>query len=215
MTVITVIDYGAGNLLSVVRALRHIGADVRVTEDPDTIIRADHLVLPGVGAFGDCMKGLTDRKLIEPIHRFAETGRPFLGICVGMQIMMDEGEEFGLHAGLGLVPGRVVAIPGTDRDGDLLRIPHIGWDRITAPEGQSWTGTCLETLPQGEWVYFVHSFAARPDEPSHILAESHYGGHSITAAIRRDNLTGCQFHPEKSGAAGLSVLATFVGSGTA
>jgi len=210
---VTVIDYGAGNLLSVARALRHCGADVIVSDRADDIGAADRLVLPGVGAFGDCMRGLNERDLVAPVLRFAETERPFLGICVGMQIMMELGEEFGEHRGLGLLPGKVSAMPRTDVDGKVLRLPHIGWTPLVAAPGREWIGTFLEPLAPGDACYFVHSFAVVTEEPSDRLALCSYGGHDITAAVNRGNLSGCQFHPEKSGAAGLEVLSCFLGLG--
>ena len=205
---VSVVDFGAGNLLSVCRALDHCGASVVPVSTPEMILSAERLVLPGVGAFGACMTNLRQRGLDGPITAFAATGRPFLGICVGMQMLFDESDEFGRHAGLGLIPGRVEPIPATGADGRPHRIPHIGWNALR-PAGD-WAETPLSGLAEGDAVYFIHSFAGCATDPSHRLAECDYDGVPLLAAVRRDNLTGCQFHPEKSGEAGLSVLGQFL-----
>jgi glutamine amidotransferase len=202
---VVVVDYGIGNLHSVVKALRHEGGDVTISSDAGEITTAERLVLPGVGAFGDGMRELTERKLIEPLRAFVATGRPFLGICLGMQLLLDESEEFGRREGLGIIPGKVVAIPSTKG----LKIPHIGWNEIAPPPGQTWEGSLLAEVPVGTSVYFVHSFAAVPEE-QYRLADALYGGFRVSAAIRKDNVTGCQFHPEKSGPVGLRVVNHFL-----
>jgi glutamine amidotransferase len=203
---VALIDYGIGNIHSVIKALRHEGADVELTSDPDVIRRADRVVLPGVGAFADCRSGLVDRGLFEVSKEAAESGRPFLGICVGMQLLMTESEEFGRHAGLGVIPGQVVAIPADNG----LKVPQIGWNRIYPRRGGDWRGTLLEPLEPGTMVYFVHSYTAAPAREEHRLADAEYGGHRVSAAVRRDNVWGTQFHPEKSGPAGLQVLRRFL-----
>lgn len=203
---VVVVDYGVGNLHSVVKALRHQGGDVTISSDPGEIAKAERLVLPGVGAFGDGMRELTERHLVEPLRAFVTTGRPFLGICLGMQLLLDESEEFGTRAGLGIVPGNVVAIP--PKPG--LKIPHIGWNEIAPPPGKSFAGSVLAEVPERTRMYFVHSFAAVPHE-EYRLADTFYGGFRISAAIRKDNVTGCQFHPEKSGPVGLRVVSHFLG----
>ncbi len=208
---VTVIDYGIGNLFSVGRALEHCGAEVTFTSDPALIARAPRLVLPGVGAFADGMKGLRERALAEPIRRYAASGRPLLGICLGMQMLATASNEFGEHEGLGLIPGRVVAVPDHTTSGMPHKIPHIGWNGLQAPAGVSWNETLLGDTPEGTAVYLVHSYAVTPDDdPAHRLADCLYGGHRICAAIRRGNIVGCQFHPEKSGAAGLRILRRFI-----
>ena len=175
------------------------------------MLAAERLVLPGVGAFGDAMEALGRRGLIEPVQEYAKSGRPFLGICIGMQLMFDGGEEFGDHEGLGLIPGRVVAIPDTDAHGQPHKVPHIGWTRLDAPDTTpSWDDTILAGLSADDWVYFVHSFAAIPTDDRHRLADSDYGGRTISAVVRRGSLWGCQFHPEKSGSVGIAVLSRFL-----
>lgn len=210
MPTVTVIDYGIGNLLSVARAFEHCGANVMLTDDAKNIADADYLVLPGVGAFADGMVGLTERGLVEPIKVFAAKERPFLGICLGMQMMLDESEEFGASEGLGLITGKVVAIPAVGSNFYPHKIPHIGWNEINAPTGISWKGTILGSTPENSSFYFVHSFTAMPVLFEHRLADCNYNGQLISAAIRKDNLYGCQFHPEKSGKAGLNVVRAFL-----
>jgi glutamine amidotransferase len=208
---ITVIDYGLGNLLSIQQAFEHWGAAVTITDSPELVQNAERLVLPGVGAFEDGMLGLRDRKLIEPIKNYASTQRPLLGICLGMQMLLDRSEEFGVHEGLKLIPGTVTAIPSTRADGVPHKVPHIGWNELTSSASKgNWTGTILNGIPPGSCVYFVHSFTAVPLDPGHRLADCYYNGRLISAAISSGNVWGCQFHPEKSGSVGLRILRNFL-----
>ena len=210
---IVIVDYGVGNLLSVARALERCGAEPEVTGRPERIAAADRLVLPGVGAFGDCMEAFLARGLKEPVLAFVATGRPMIGLCVGMQILFDSSAEFGTHAGLGIIPGEVREIPKVDVGGNPQKTPHIGWTDLEIPEGSNadrWQGSVLSALSPGTAMYFVHSFTAWPENPAHRLADAHYGGQLIAAAVNKDNVTGTQFHPEKSGAAGLNLLSTFL-----
>ena len=207
---VVVADYGIGNLLSVQRALEHCGADVERTDCPERLANADRLVVPGVGAFGNCIGELRRRNLVEAISSFARTGRPYLGICVGMQMMLESSEEFGRHEGLGLIAGRVVAIPPRAGDGQPHKIPFIGWAPLRRPENADWSNTILATVKPGEATYFVHSFAAVPAVEGTELAYYEYDSHRITAAIRSGSLFGCQFHPEKSGPVGLRILTQFL-----
>jgi imidazole glycerol-phosphate synthase subunit HisH len=188
----------------VIKALRHEGADVSVTESPAEVRVAERLVMPGVGAFADGMAGLRERSLIEPVLEFIATGRPFLGICVGMQVLLAESEEFGHHAGLGVIEGKVALIPKAPG----RKVPHVGWNRIT--QINPWAGSPLEPLEPGTMLYFVHSYTAVPAHEEHRLADVDYLGHRLSAAIRKDNVVGVQFHPEKSGSAGLVVLARYL-----
>ncbi|NBO17844.1 MAG: imidazole glycerol phosphate synthase subunit HisH [Proteobacteria bacterium] len=209
MKSVTLVDYGAGNLLNVVRALEYCGITPQVTQNPLDVARAERIIFPGVGAFGDCMKALGELELVKPLQDYIHAGKPFLGICVGMQVLFEEGEEFGTHKGLGVVPGRVVRIPDTGPDGKKHKIPHIGWSRLLRPDGCEWKGSIMEPLGTGADVYFVHSYMGTPlaqDE----LAYVNYNGVHVAAAVRRGNLYGVQFHPEKSGEAGLSILRAFL-----
>jgi len=207
---VTVVDYGIGNLLSVCRALTHEGGEVTLSGDPDVIRQADHLVVPGVGAFGQCTLELATRNLREPVLEFLQTGRPTLGICVGMQMLFEIGEEFGEHQGLGVFPGRVVAIDPRTAEGGRRKIPHIGWNRLQVPAGRTWGGTMLAPVQPGESVYFVHSFSARCERPEDVLATVDYEGYEVVAAVARDNVMGTQFHPEKSGDVGLRIVRAFL-----
>ena len=206
--VITVVDYGSSNLLSVRRALEHCGADVRFAAEPGELLRAGALVLPGVGAFADGMEQLHRQRLVEPILQKAGEGTPLLGICLGMQMLLDSSTEGGFNKGLGLVEGTVKPLPDKTTDGAPLKVPHIGWSALTlAPEGEQGP---LKNTKNGDEVYFVHSFQALPLRSGDCAATVEYGGHTVCAAVRRNNVTGFQFHPEKSGPAGLAMLQAFV-----
>jgi glutamine amidotransferase len=208
---VAIVDYGIGNLFSVRRAFEQCGAEVAVSDDPKVILSAPRLVLPGVGAFADGMRGLAARGLDEVVKEFARSGRPLLGICLGMQMLATMSEEFGEHAGLDLIPGRVACIPRVDSDGKPYKVPHVGWDDLQSK--QPWTGSILEQLTPGDAVYLVHSYAVRPDDDRHRLAYCVYNGAEISAAIRKDNVYGVQFHPEKSGKVGLKIISSFAQAG--
>lgn len=209
MLEVTVIDYGIGNLFSVQRSLEHCGATVTVSADPATILASSRLVLPGVGAFGNAMAALAERNLVAPIREVAASGKPLIGICLGMQLLLSESEEFGRTEGLNLIPGRVVAVPDHDIDGKSLKIPHIGWNALVPCASEGWLHPLLKDNRAGDAMYFVHSFMAIPDDPASRLADCHYGGNAISAIIGRNNVFGCQFHPEKSGESGLRLLKKF------
>ena len=210
MATVTIIDYGVGNLLSVARAFVQIGAEAVVTSDPAAITRAERLVLPGVGAFSQGMQELRQRGLIEPLRAFARSSRPFLGVCLGMQMLLDSSEEFGAHPGLGLIPGKVVAIPRTKQDGNPHKIPHIGWNALQPAPGADWSTTALADVRPGAYAYFVHSFSAEPTRRENRLADVDYNGRTVCAVVSNGGIIGCQFHPEKSGDVGLSILRRFL-----
>jgi glutamine amidotransferase len=211
---VVVVDYGIGNVFSVCQAIRQAGGSATLSGDRLVIARANRLILPGVGAFGRAVEELRNRRLDEPVAAFCETGRPFLGICVGMQVMLSRGLELGEHVGLSLIDGDVERIPSTTTKGGRLRVPNIGWSEVQRPEHVSearWQASVLsEVSPGRSAVYFLHSFAARPHHAADILAEVEYGGHRLVAAIQRANLTGVQFHPERSGLHGQAVLRRFL-----
>lgn len=210
-SLVTVVDYGIGNLYSVQRALETCGAQVRLASDAAQVAGAERLVLPGVGAFADGMRGLRERGLADVLKQYAVSGRPLLGICLGMQMLASVSEEFGEHEGLGIVPGRVVAVSRTNVTGQLQKTPHIGWTPLLKPRnGCGWERSMLDGTPEGTAVYLVHSFAVVPDDDGHRLADCDYGGHRLCAALRNGNVFGAQFHPEKSGPAGLAMLARFL-----
>lgn len=209
--VVHVVDYGIGNLFSVARAIEKAGGEARLTSSPAEVATAERLLLPGVGAFEPCMRTLQKSGLSDPVMEFARTGRPFLGICVGMQLLFDYSLEFGQHAGLGLIAGHVAPIPPSDASG-TRKVPHIGWSPLLHPEARAdWNGTLLEgARPGQDSAYFVHSFNCIPDDPARRMAEVDYIGHSVCAAVEQDNITAFQCHPEKSGPVGLRILERFL-----
>jgi len=209
---ISVIDYGLSNLLSVRHAFEHFGAEVELVNTPAAIEAARALVLPGVGAFRDGMAGLERLGLVEPIRRKTASGTPLLGICLGMQMLFDESEEFGLHKGLGLIPGRVVRIPDKDVDGIPQRVPHISWAPLYPANRPDFSGTPLEGVTPGQESYFIHSYEAKPSEAADRLADTRYGGRAVCAVAARGSVIGCQFHPEKSGPVGLSIIRAYLRS---
>ncbi len=207
---VVVIDYGMGNLYSVQRGLERCGVSATLTSDPSEIASAQKLLLPGVGAFGDAMAELNQLGLVPAIKKAVESGTPILGICLGMQLLMEESEEFGLTTGLGLIPGRVIPIPQSGTNGDRLKVPHIGWSSLNPVSSQpSWNSVMMGGVASGDSVYFVHSFMVQPTNPAVRVADTLYGGHQISAVIKKDNVVGCQFHPEKSGNIGLQILRNF------
>ena len=208
---VTVIDYGLSNLRSVQNALTHCGAEVELTNSPADVRAAEALVLPGVGAFRDGMAGLERLGLVEVVRQKAAEGTPLLGICLGMQMLFDESEEFGTCPGLGLIPGRVVKIPDSDVQGNPQKVPHIRWDPLFPAGGRAdFTGTVLEKVAAGQECYFIHSYEAKPADEADRLADTRYGGRSVCAVAAHGSVVGCQFHPEKSGPVGLSILSQFI-----
>ena len=199
---IAIVDVCSGNLRSVERALAQVGGDVTVTRDPDVVRRADKIVVPGQGAFGVFMRGLVERSLGEPLREAIASGKPYLGICLGLQVLFDESEEQGPCAGLGVIPGRVERLRPTD---PTLKVPHMGWNRLV----QRRTDPMLAGLAADAHAYFVHSYHAVPKDLSLRITEVEHGT-TITAAVRKDNLFACQFHPEKSQHVGLAILRNFV-----
>lgn len=207
---VAIIDYGSGNLRSAEKALARVadelgsGVEIIVTTEPTVAASAQRIVLPGVGAFGDCMTGLSSIAGMVDALRIAVLERrvPFLGICVGMQLLASVGREFGEHAGLGWVEGEVVRLAPSD---PALKIPHMGWNNLHL----SLPHPLLAGIGEGADVYFVHSYEFRTSDPSDVIATANYGG-ALTAAIARDNIAGVQFHPEKSQAAGLRLLRNFL-----
>lgn len=207
---VTIIDYGVGNLLSVKRGFEHCGAKVILTSDPNLILASQRVVLPGVGAFPNAMIALQKLNLVSVIKELAILGTPLLAICLGMQLLMDESEEFGLTPGLGLISGRVVPVPDKTVEGASQKIPHIGWSPLyNSCENSNWTRTLLQDNQLGDPVYFVHSYMVQPASPKNRVAHAMYGGHRISSVISKDRITGCQFHPEKSGEVGLKILRKF------
>ena len=199
-----IIDYGMGNLRSVQKAIERVGFDAPITDDPDAVRKADKIILPGVGAFADAMNALREKDLVDPIQEFIRSGSPFLGICLGLQMLFDEGFEDGRHRGLGVLAGTVErfdpAPPGQQR----LKVPHMGWNRIAVRKD----APILDGVPDGVHMYFVHSYYVKPTDRAVIATETDYGA-LFTSMISRDNVFATQFHPEKSQAHGLRMLSNF------
>ena len=210
MTTVALIDYGSGNLRSAEKALARAASEqatdhsVVVTDKPEIALKAERIVLPGVGAFADCMRGLSAVPGMVDALREAvlKNAKPFLGICVGMQLLADVGREFGDHQGLGWIEGDVVRMTPSDK---ALKIPHMGWNELTLAQSHP----VFEGIQTGAHVYFVHSFVIRPSDPDTVVATADYGG-AFAAAVGQDNIAGTQFHPEKSQAVGLQLLANFL-----
>ena len=199
---IVIVDYGMGNLRSVGKAFLSQGIDASVTRDPGEIARADGLVLPGVGAFGDCMKNLAEYGLTDPIKEHVDSGKPFLGICLGLQVLFEGSDESPDVHGLGILEGRVVRFSPSEEE--RLKVPHMGWNRVSIKKETP----VLAGIPDGSWFYFVHSYYPAPKNEGVVAVTSNYGV-EFTAAVARDNLFACQFHPEKSSADGLRILRNF------
>lgn len=199
---IAIIDYGVGNLFSLQSSFQRIGADAVVTGDRTVIESADRILLPGVGAFEDAAAKLRESGLDEVVRAQAKTGKYMMGICLGMQLLFDESHEFGCHQGLGLIPGRVVDM--TPEVAPALKVPHIGWNALHLRQPDH---PLFRYIEEGDCVYFVHTYYATNCE-SAVLADTEYG-RTLTAAVGKDNILGCQFHPEKSGNVGLNILRAF------
>ena len=204
---LVIVDYGVGNLRSVYKAVEAAGATAEVITSPDGLAGAAGIVLPGVGAFGDAAANLRAAGFEAPLRQAVQSGTPLLGICVGMQMLFDESEEMGRHAGLGIIPGRVVRFAGDlhGPDGRLLKVPQIGWNQLCHAQSDP----LLAGVPDGAYAYFVHSYCCAPIDPVYAVATTDFGG-PYASIVRRDNVWGIQCHPEKSQAVGLRILRNFV-----
>jgi glutamine amidotransferase len=204
---VAIVDYEAGNLFSVEHACKTVGLTPVITSKPENILQSDALILPGVGAFGDAMKNLRKLDLIQPLQEFAASGKPFMGICLGMQLLFSRSEEFGEHEGLNLIDGNVVKFPMANEYGEKNKIPQIGWNQITYSSkfGESWYDTPLEQITNGEFMYFIHSFYANPRNSENVLAVTEYGGLNYCSAVIKENIFATQFHPEKSAVEGMKI----------
>ena len=205
---VAIVDYGMGNLFSVEAACAHWGMRAVITSDPDEIENATTVILPGVGAFSEAMRRLSEKSLDEALRRFARSGRPFFAICLGMQLLFNESEEFGLSPGLSLLPGRVVRFPGHDETGASVKVPAIGWNQVRLLEGDrrsDWRIPPMASIGDAEYFYFVHSYYVQPEDPGLVLTRTRYAGVDYASSLAHQNIFACQFHPERSGPAGLQI----------
>ena len=198
---IAIIDYDAGNIKSVEKAMMSLGEEIVITRDADTILSADGVILPGVGAFGDAMEKLHSYGLVDVIHKCVEKGTPFLGICLGLQLLFESSEESPGVEGLHVLDGKILRIP----DGEGIKVPHIGWNDLSFPN----EGKLFKGLPENSYVYFVHSYYLKAEEEKIVTAATEYGTY-IHASVEKDNVYACQFHPEKSSEVGLQILKNFI-----
>jgi glutamine amidotransferase len=206
---VAIIDYGMGNLFSVRLSCKNVGLEPVIVETPQGLSEFDALILPGVGAFGDAMQSLRNAGFDQAIKKFIETNKPFLGICLGMQLLMSGSEEFGCHKGLNIIPGKVLKFANADKS---LKIPQVGWNRINLPEGSAngfWRDSPLEELCPGDYLYFVHSFYCVPDDRSDVFSTTTYGDIEYCSSLRKNNIFAAQFHPEKSAEKGIKIYSSW------
>lgn len=208
---VAIVDYGMGNLFSVGQACRHAGLRSVITSSREEILNADAVILPGIGAFGDAMNTLRKLDLVEVLREVAASSKPLVGICLGLQLLMTESFEFGRHEGLGLIAGQVVRFDQPAEGDRKLKVPQVGWNRVAQEglavngRGSPWAGSLLDGVADGAFMYFVHSYIVRPEDPAVIFSTSDYGQIRFCSSVRRDNIFACQFHPERSGSEGLKI----------
>jgi len=206
---VAIVDYGLGNLFSIKHACTHVGLDAIVTFSADDLFDCSAIILPGVGAFGDAVDALNKMDLAAPIRDVAASGKPLLGVCLGFQLLMERSDEFGRHVGLGLVPGEVKRLEPESSE-RVWKVPHVGWSRLSIRSKPAQNGSSyrpLDSIEDGSFMYFVHSFCVRPEHSDLVVCTSEYGGETFCSALQVENVFGCQFHPERSGPAGLMVYA--------
>lgn len=204
---IVVVDYGIGNVKSIINAFDNQGETVVLSRDESTIMKADGLILPGVGAFSHGMSNLEKYGLVKVIRAYVKTGRPLLGICLGMQMLLEESEEFGDTKGLGLIKGKVIKLPVEQTN--KIKLPHISWNGIKE-KNIDWKETIFDNVKCESDMYFVHTYVAKPENEDEILSVTDYFGVEFCSSIKKDNIYGCQFHPEKSAVLGLSIIKNFI-----
>lgn len=208
---VAVVDYGMGNLLSVERACSHVGLRAVITSDKNSLSRFDGVILPGVGAFGSAIQALTELDLIDVLKGLVLEGKPFLGICLGLQLLFSESDESKNVKGLNIISGSVSRFPNEDNNGKTIKVPHIGWNQIYSTEhtDRSWNNTCLAKISSGEFMYFVHSYYVTPCDKGIVLSVSKYGDIQYCSSLSAGNVMAVQFHPEKSGQQGLRVYKNY------
>lgn len=205
---IIIVDYGLGNLFSINEACRYLGYSTVISSDPKKILGASNLILPGIGSFEVAMKQLNKLELIETITDYVKAGKPIMGVCLGMQLLFEKSMEFGLHKGLGFIKGQVIRFPDVINNNNI-RIPHTGWNKIYKRE-VDWNNTPLENTNNESYMYFIHSFYAQPYLKENILTYTTYSGFEFCSSVKKDNIIGFQFHPEKSGKDGLLIYDNFL-----
>ena len=208
MTEIAIIDYEIGNIRSIFSAFEKVGVTPKLTRDPQEILSGDGVVLPGVGAYSHGMQKLKEHGLDLALKDFAATGKPLLGICLGMQLLLSESNEFGRTEGLGLIPGSVKQLNLLNPQ--VQKLPHVSWNELQKPNNVSWDGTIFEGIASGEDMYFVHSFMAVPESEDHVLTLTNYSDSQFCSSVKNGNVYGCQFHPEKSAEEGLKIISNFI-----
>ena len=202
---VVIIDYQLGNLFSVKQACEHLGFTSHISSDPEELLRADYAILPGVGAFGDAMKNLANLGLADGILSYVNSGKPLMGVCLGLQLLLTESEEFGNTHGLNIIPGSVKKFAPMSTEGANLKVPQIQWNQIQQPEETAWQHTPLQTCKSGDYMYFVHSFYAQPEDYRYVLSYTTYGSRTYCSSVLKDNVFATQFHPEKSGLYGVNI----------
>lgn len=203
---VAIVDYALGNLFSIKQACAFVGLNSIITNSKKDILGADAVILPGVGAYGDAMLTLHRLDLVNVLYDIAESAKALVGICLGLQLLMTESQEFGRHKGLGIIEGPVVRFDAPKEKERILKVPQIGWNRIFQPANSlRWHGTLLDRIEEGEYMYFVHSYTVQPQDSNVILSTSHYGHIEFCSSIQHQNVFACQFHPERSGLEGLKV----------
>ncbi len=209
---VVVVDYQAGNLFSIENACKSVGLNPVFTNNTKEIFKADALILPGVGAFGEAMINIRRLDLVQPLREFAECGKPLMGICLGMQLLFSESQEFGHHKGLDVIKGYVAKFPVNGFRHEKIRVPQMGWNQIISPsfnDSSYWDGSPLEKIKSGEFMYFVHSFYVMPESTDNFLAITNYADIEYASGVIKENVWGFQFHPEKSGSEGLKIFKNF------
>lgn len=210
---VAIIDYGMGNLFSVKRACEYVGLRASITCDMDEILSAAAAILPGVGAFEDAMNSLRSLDLVTTLNEFVASSRPLMGICLGMQLLMSQSHEFGIHEGLSFVPGKTVRLERASNADVPVKVPQVGWNSLISAgkDSVSWTRTMLQGLTDGVFMYFCHSFVTEPEDKDVIVATTRYGGNEFCSVLQAGNIFACQFHPERSGINGLEIYRNLAG----
>jgi imidazole glycerol-phosphate synthase subunit HisH len=208
---VAIVDYGMGNIFSVKHACEHVGLKAKVTSSTQDIESAKAIILPGVGAFGDAIKNIEELGLIGVLQDAAASGKPFIGICLGLQLLMEESSEFGKHKGLGIIKGEVISLEDPQLGNQKIKVPQIGWHKIHKASDDLWQKSCLESVKNDAYMYFVHSYCVKPENSETVLTTTQYEGKEFCSSIQKDNVFACQFHPERSGVEGLKVYQNLAG----